>query len=469
MNAARAATAAAYSALAVVLVATRTIGLDHSFWTDEIIAVEDFIRAGPGTILSGPDLSHEFYGIVAWATVEVIGESEIALRLWSVVPFVAGAALVTAWLHIRMGSFSGIVFLFLATVSPLLLDITRQARGYGIAFLAMAVIVVAALEAHRTGRTAYLVTFCTGGLLGTTTLPQFGIAFTAMGLALLLVRTLRWRAGIGVVLTLLGVAAWYAPHLGQVREASRIEDGVRIDALWLPTAFIDQVLVPSLIWIDGTALVAGVVWLPVVTLAMVLIVASPLARNWTTALVLVGPPVATMIVLWAAQAYVIPRYLSYLLVPLYVLLATGMAALAARWTSRWPAAIVVAGVVVVALLAGRFAILAPDVMRLPREANRDAARAVLDREPPPIPVLALMRNPRNLEHYLGRSTAKPPSKDLARRVCANERPVAYVMQPFGVPRIVVPCLARRGVDHLRFEQYARGGELNVWFVPPARP
>ncbi len=127
----RAAPIAAYSILGLALVASRTVGLDHSFWTDEIMAVEDFIREGPRTILSGPNLSHELFGILAWLTSSLVGESEIALRLLSVVPFVGGVVLVTAWLHMRFGPLAGVLFLFLATVSPLLLDITRQARGYG--------------------------------------------------------------------------------------------------------------------------------------------------------------------------------------------------------------------------------------------------------------------------------------------------------------------------------------------------
>ncbi len=84
---------------------------------------------------------------------QLVGESEIAYRLLSAVPFVAGVVLVTAWLHRRLGAGSGLLYLFLATVSPLLLDITRQARGYGLAYLAMSIVVVAALEADRTRRT----------------------------------------------------------------------------------------------------------------------------------------------------------------------------------------------------------------------------------------------------------------------------------------------------------------------------
>ena len=456
----------AYAVLGVVLVASRVVGLGESFWTDEITAVEDFVRAGPREILAGPDLSHELFGILAWLVSSAVGESGVALRLLSVVPLLVGVVLVAAWLHVRVHALAGVLFVFLATVSPLLLDITRQARGYGLAFLAMSVLVVAALEAERSGRTWAIVALCAAGLVGTATLPQFGIAFLATGAVLLAERVHRRRIAFGLAVTTILIVAWYAPHLGQVGDASQIEDGVRIDTLWLVTAPIDQVLLPALLWIDGTVLVAGVVWLPLVLLAAFVMGSSPLAQRRTSALVLCAGVVSTVVVLWLADAYVIPRYLSYLLVPLFVLLATGMSSLVGRRAVRWAIVPAVAGVAVLAVLTIRFVTLAPDVMRLPREANRDAADVVLARGSPPIPVLAYMRNPRNLEHYLERPVIELQSEDVARRVCTSRALVAYVTQPFGIPAVDVPCLSRQGVEHRRFEQYARGGEMNVWLVPP---
>ena len=119
--------------------------------------VRGYVRGGLDEILTGSGLNHQLMALLAWAMSSVTGESEVAFRLLSVVPFVAGVVLVTAWLHRRHGALSGVLFLFLATVSPLLLDITRQARGYGLAFMAMCVVIVAALEASRTGRTWLVV------------------------------------------------------------------------------------------------------------------------------------------------------------------------------------------------------------------------------------------------------------------------------------------------------------------------
>jgi hypothetical protein len=462
----RVVTITAYSVLGVILCATRLVGLDRGFWHDEIVAVESFIRAGPRQILAGPDLSHELFSLLAWSTGSIVGESEIAYRLWSVVPFILGVVLVTAWLHVRVNQMSGVLFLFFATVSPLLLDITRQARGYGLAFLAMSVLVVAALEAERSVRTWTIVAFCAAGLVGTWTLPQFGIAFLATGAVLLTNRNLRHRAALGLGVSILSLAAWYAPHIGEVRTAAQIEDGVQIDTLWLLTAPIDQVLIPALLWIDGTVLVASLVWLPLTLVAALIIGSSTLIRERRTALVLISGVVATVVALWLGRAYVIPRYLSFLLVPLFVLLATGMAAIFARIPDRPAIVRTVASLVVVGLLAVRFAAIAPDVVRLPREAYKDAAAIIVKRGSPSAPVLAYLRNPEGLEYYLGKPVRALESSEVVARVCGSREAVIYVIQPFGVKSVDVPCLARPGVEHYRVRQYTRGDEMNVWFVPP---
>jgi hypothetical protein len=457
---------ALYATLGLALAGTRLVGLGQSFWHDEVVAVEDFIRAGPREILAGPDLSHELFGLLAWATSGVVGESEIAFRLWSAVPFMAGVALVTVWLHRRRTPIAGVLFLFLATVSPLLLDITRQARGYGLAFLAMSIVVVAALEACRSGKSWAIVAFCAGGLIGTWTLPQFGIAYVATGAVLLADRELRRRTALGFGASLLAIAAWYSPHIGQVRDAARIEDGVRIETLWLVTAPIDQVLIPAFLWIDGTALRPGLVWLPVVLVVALIMGSSPLMHERRTALVLASGVVATILVLWLGRAYIVPRYLSYLLVPFLVVLATGMAAIFERLASRPAIVRTVASIVVLGLLAARFVDLAPEVTREPREAYKDAA-AVIKRAGPET-VLAYVRNPDGLEYYLERPVRHLRQVDeVVASVCGSSEAVAYVMQPFALASVDLPCLTRAGVRHFRFEQYARGDEMNVWLVPPS--
>jgi hypothetical protein len=462
---AEAVTAAVYAVLGAFLLVTRFANLGESFWTDEIIAVRDFIRPGPAEILAGPELSHELFGLVGWATSSLVGESETALRLWSAIPFVLGVVVGTMWLHRRWGALSGVLFMFFATASPLLVDITRQARGYGLAFFAMTVLVVAALEVQRSGSPWAIAVVCVAGVLGTWTLPQFAIAFLATGASLLLKPRLRRPVAVGVVLSIVAIAVWYLPHVDAFGRAADLEDGVQIETLWLVSAPIDQILLPAFIWIDGTALVAGVVWLPLVVCALVLIGSSPLLRNRGMALSLLAGPIATTLALWIAGSYVIPRYLSFLLAPLLVLLATGTADVLSRLRTRPAVVRTVVAFAAVGLVAANFVSTAPDVVRLPREANADAA-AVGQETLPASRILVYARRPENISFYVGEPVTALAPDEVVPRVCESREPVAFVQQPLVDPAVEVPCLSRAGVRHVRFEQYARGGETNVWLVPP---
>ena len=453
----------AYAVLGIALAWSRLAYLGHSFWTDEILMVNSYVRAGPRFILTGPSINHELMALLSWAESSVFGESEIGMRLLSAVPFVAGVVLVTAWLHVRVGALSGVLFLFLATVSPLLLDITRQARGYGIAFLAMSVVVLAALEALEKPRTSAVVVMCIGGVIGSWTTPQLAVAFVGTGAVLLLDRRTRVSAAAGLTVALAAIAAWYLPHAGAVEGAASIPDGVVIHFPWVVTAPIDQILLPALLWIDGTALVAGVVWLPLVLIVVVVAASSPLMRAWRSALALCSGAVATVVLLWAEAAYVIPRYLSFLLVPLFMVVATGSAAILARVAARPLLLRTAVCLVVIGVLAVRFATLAPDVVGLPREANRDAADVTRE-SLASTPVLAYMRNPQNLSFYLGRPVEELGPGSAATRVCDTLVPVYYVFQDFALESQTVPCLDRPGVVLHRFRQYARG-TMYVWWVP----
>jgi len=463
--AARVAIAAAYAVLGATLLWSRLADLGKSFWFDESFFVEHFVRKGPREIVTGPALSHELYGLLAWATGELVGESETAYRLLSSVPFIAGVVLVTAWLHVRFNPLSGLLYLFLATVSPLLLDITRQARGYGLAYLAMSVVVVAALEADRTRRVLPVVVMCVGGVLGAWTLPQVGIGFLATGAVLVLRRELRWATLVGLGLSAVAIYLWYSPHAQQVQAAAGFPDGRRISTTWLLTAPFDQILSPALLWIEGVVLVPGVLSLLLAAVAIVVVSASPLLRQRNSALILVAGPVATVLVLWAGQSYVIPRYLSFLLVPMFVLVATGGAAILARL--RRGGAVVRGVVCIVALgaLGVHFATVAATVVPLPKEANRDAAEVVQTQTAATTPVLARLHLTEGVAFYLRRPIVQLTRDNAATRVCASHGEVAYVAQPFLLQPVEIPCLARAGVRHFRLRQYARGGEIDVWLVP----
>jgi hypothetical protein len=461
-----------YVLVGVALLWSRLFDLGQSFWYDELYFVAHFVREGPGAILAGPYVpnNHELYGLLTWAATAIMGESETTFRLLSAVPFIAGAVIVTAWLHVRVGGLAGLLYLYLSTVSPLLLDVSRQARGYGITYLAMSVLMVAALEADRSGGAKAITSTCAAGVAGTWTLPHFGIAFLATGLVLLGDPTIRKRVLIGLAASGIAIAAWYAPHAAQIHTSAQQEDGFRISTQWLLTAPVDQILLPGLIWIEGVVLLPGAIWMPLVLLAVLVMGSSSLLHERQPALILCSGLLATVVAFWATHTYVFTRFLSYLMVPSLVLVATGASRILARPPGRPPAILrSLVCIVAIALLAVRFTTIAPGVVRLPREANRDVADLIEQQSGRKAPVLVYTLLPEGVAFYLDEPIQAMTTSTVERRVCSAPRPVVYVMQPMTIKLVDVACLGRPGVRQYRLRQYARGGEIDVWFVPPARP
>lgn len=459
----------AYVGLGVVLILSRLVGLRQSFWTDEVVTVTDYIRAGPEAILTGPYIpnNHQLFSILGWLTSSLFGESEVALRLLAVVPFVAGVAVVTAWLHLRRGPLSGVLFLFFATASPLLFDLSRQARGYGLAFLAMAVMIVAALEAERTGSTWLLAGFFAGGLVGTLTLPNFALAFFATALAVAATHSFPRRAAFGIAGSTLVIAVWYAPHLDDLLKNSQQENGTQISWLGLITSPIERVLMPGLLWFGDTFLDTTTVRVLIMVVAAVLLLSSPLIRTRNTALLFSSGTAATLFFVWLTRLYLAPRFVSFLLVPLLILLATGAAEVLSNARLR-PRPRALAAMLAIAMTAAAFVGAAAQLLRYPAEAWKDAAAAIETPELSGQPVFAHVSRPHGLRYYLPAPVTRLRPSQVVSSVCRADRAVVYVENSFENEPVVVPCLQRDGVRHIRLRQHSYGGEVNVWLVPVGR-
>jgi hypothetical protein len=382
-----------------------------------------------------------------------------------VIPFLLGVALVTSWLHVRFGSLSGLLFLALATLSPLLLDVTRMARGYGLAFMAMGALFVGAMEFQRSGRNRLLAAFVAGGLLGSLTFPHFAIAFVATAAALCVRRELRVRVLVWSGLTIVATAAWYAPHVTGIARSTLGEYGHPIGGVWIVSAPIDQTLIPAVTLFDDSFVspsLASLAWAAAFLLVMA---SSPLLRRTETALVACSGVVATVIAFWATGTYVVPRFFSFLLVPLFALVATGSAAILAQLPGR---AAGVRSVVAFTTLAAIAILAVPrlvDVLRLPRDTTSAAATTITSLVPASTRVFAHVAYPNDLEFHLGRSVVPIRTEIEARRLCSSGRSAVYVDQPYLIGGVSVPCTQRAGARRYRFEQYARGHEIDVWVVP----
>lgn len=358
-------TVAGYAVLGSILCWTRLTGLDRSYWHDEIVTVADYVRAGPREILAGPYIpnNHELFSLLGWATSSVVGESEIALRLWSVIP-------------------------------------------YGLAFLAMSVLIVAALEANRPGRSWTIVVFCAAGLVGTWTLPVFGLAFLATGVVLLADASLRHRVALGLAASILATFAWYELHFDDLLTSSQQQLGALIPWLGLITAPVQELLIPALLWLNvplnqsnGTFLTASLGRLFVVVAMALLLGSSPLLREKRTALLLGSGVAATFVFVWATRLHLLPRFVSFLLVPLFILLASGTAHVLGRRARRRPGIRALLALTTLAVVVAASASSTNQVMRFPNEAHKDAAAVIAEIAPPTTPVLAYVPRPLDLAFY----------------------------------------------------------------------
>src|SRR5262249_26780061 len=151
---------------------------------------------------------------------------------------------------------------------------------------------------------------------GTWTLPVFGVAFFATGGVLLFEGTLRRRVAVAMAVAAACIAARYLPHAYDLLSHSHPEFCAPTPPLGVVTAPSDQIVRHS-VATDGVA-ATGPAWL-LVTAALVLLVdGSPLLRNRTDALIVLSGVAATLIVVWVTRVYLVPRFVSSLLVPLFM-------------------------------------------------------------------------------------------------------------------------------------------------------
>jgi hypothetical protein len=148
---------AAYGVLAFEFVWTRLIDMQISFWDDEAHAVVQYIDPGLAGVYSTAHYTpnnHLLFDLLSWITVSVLGHNEATYRLWSVVPAILAAAALVWWTRRRLGRVAGLIAAGILLTSPLLLQWTIQARGYGLAQLGITLVVLGAceIEEHGPGR-----------------------------------------------------------------------------------------------------------------------------------------------------------------------------------------------------------------------------------------------------------------------------------------------------------------------------
>jgi len=464
-----AATAAA-GVLVLVLVWSRTANLGVSFWLDEAYTAVHYVNRGPHGIFFGHYIpnDHVLFSLLAWATTSSVGRSEGAYRLWSVLPGLAAVGLAGWWMWRRVGPWAGVVVVALATVAPLHLELAPQARGYGLAFLAGAGMMVSAVRASDRGRPADVAVFAVLGLIGIWTLPVFALAFVSQAAVLLVRRDLR-RATL-VACAAVGVASvlFYAPLLDGILRNSQQQFGAQLPWYgWLsgPWQDLAHPTLAAFVPQSGSALAS-----PLLAGVFVVLVALAARRCWRRGeryllLHLTVPVVGTFLVLTLARSYVAARFISFLLFHVLVLLTLGIVELweIARHVELLRLALVVVLVVMVIIGCEHTVQQTRRVSSFPIENFKLVAR-IVNASGAHTHVLTNSTVPEGLWYYLGTQRVSVlPARVLSRSVCAIRSPLVFVDHHFQSPEPNIGCLRRRGWVPIHVRQ--RRGSVDVWTPP----
>src|SRR4051812_45538780 len=314
----------------LVLVWSRLANLGTSFWSDEAYSAYYYAGRGPRGIWFGDYVpnDHVLYNLMSWVTTGALGRFEASYRIWSVVPGAAAVALIAWWAWKRIGMIAATSLVILATVSPVHLVLTPQARGYGLAMFAAVVMFIGAVRASDTKATRDVVLFAVGALVGIFTLPVFALAAIGQAGVLLWNKELRKRTLLACGAIALLTLAWYSTMLDGILSNSDQQFGRRLSIPEAITGAYHHLAAPTVA--NAMPFAMHSLLNNVATFLMItgLTVAAGfrLVRRDDRALLahLLVPVFVTYFVLVAAHFYVQPRFASYLLFHVLVVLAIGV-------------------------------------------------------------------------------------------------------------------------------------------------
>jgi hypothetical protein len=451
-----------------VVIWGRLPGLNQSLWGDELYSAKFFISPGPSGIWSQHYIAndHILFELLAWATARITGShSEATYRLWAVLPGLAAAAIMTAWAWRRLGRWVAVAVAAVIAASPPQLELTTEARGYGLGMLASTLLLIAADEMRHRRSRGPLILLCGSAIAGIWTLPHFVIPFLVVSAILLTVAELRRQVLLAVVVVAVASLAWYAPVLSVMLSHGGLPPGALLP--WhgfISGPFRDQ-LAPSVslllpkLSLGLAALIGGLI---AAGGALILWFRS---ERWLAALVLV-PAVVTYLVFEVAGLHVEPRFGSIELMPLLFLAGVGLAEvgrLLARNKVLTLATIGLAAALIITALAKIEQRAAYDAA-VPAENYKQAASIVKVSGITRVVTGSLAYN-LGFEYYLGQGTdTAMNAAGLQTLFCSNATPLfAYLENGLG-PSVNAKCLQERGA--IRVAVPERRSHLAVWIVPP---
>lgn len=469
--------------LAIVLMWSRLDGLDLSFWNDEVYTVVHYASRGPHAIFFSPYIpnNHVLFELLAWGTTAVVGTSETAYRLWGVVPAIGAAAWIVWWASRRLGRTVAIGMLFLLLVSPLLLEVSREARGYGLAMLSMAGLIVQGDSLSKNPSWRRCWQYAAFGLLGMLTLPVFVVPFALSAAPLLLVSSQRRRLVFAAGVAGLVALWWYRPMVGDIIAHSSQQFGEPTYWHSVVTLSVRQLLFPSYnLVLPGMGDVAvgpvevaadlAPLW-HALTWSLVIWGGAWLWRKGHTILLgcLCLPLFGTYLVASAFRFWVADRFVSYLCLPLFLLIAAGVKGMLDSVAGGRKAVLAFVVGIAAGWVLTSFLFLMVYVTNTPHEAFKEVAALANASEAST--VLTNSVRPVGLDYYLDPPLERWQAKDLERLFCSDaDQPYIFIDHRFlSGERLDTSCLANKGAERRSFRQRGRGSYIDIWFVGVSMP
>jgi hypothetical protein len=454
-------------AVTALLLWSRLSRLDTSLWHDEVYTISNYIDRGPLSMLFGdytPN-NHMLFSLLSWATTREFGHFEAVYRVWSVMPALAAVALVGWWAWRRLGAVAAVTVVVLTTMSPVHHALAPQVRGYGLGFLAGAGMLVAAARSADRRQNADLALFAVSALVGIWTFPTMA-AFFLGHCGVLFAARRDLRKGVLVLSGVVAAASllFYVGVLGQLVRSSKTDFG----PLPLPwhgwvSAPVNDLARPTLDAFFPSRITSA----PLVTSVCCALGALGIVRLWrlrdrVLLLQLVVPLVVTYVVFVIGRFWFEPRYGSFLLFQVLVLLAVGVVELWAL-ARRVPMLRVIAvGMLAATTLIGARGVV-NDTRRLPYENFQLVAEIV--RGSAISRIVTNSARPDGLQYYLGSSRVRVLLRRQVALLCFAPGPFVFVQHNgFGALVPDPACLQQRGAMRVHVTQTIRGS-IDIWLVP----
>jgi len=362
------------------------------------------VLSGQGTasyLVDVPPSYNAPYYVVThlWLAVTGLPPGELSLRLPSLVCAVAGCGLLTVAVARLGGRQTGLAAGLLVATGPLVVEYSVEARGYGLAVLAVGLTALGLVRWLDGGRlTLYAAGGTAAGLAHWFALP---VLAGFVGAAVLL----RRRGALPLV-ALTALAA--LPTLALVALAAT-QDTAGTTTGWIRDTGGSVPLLTLQAWSAGSAPLLAAVLLAA-GFGLVRAVRGPDRRTAVVGATWVGVSVLVVTLAEQVRPVFVPRYLLPGLLGLAVLAAAGLVP-GPRAAGARPGRAEVAGaaapllrwILLGALVLLQLAATAPLLERGPREDGRGAVLALAGRHAPGEPVVAVDRRAAlALEHYAGR-------------------------------------------------------------------